>query len=360
MNLSEDELWRWLRGTRWKPPKAATMDLERRETYVFALEQAEQMFRAAATAGPATQPLLIFYGLSQAGRAIMAAAPVKGDQWRLVGHGISQEPKGFAGTLADISITTFKAGSRGSFVRLSEALDSPVWEDDAVRLGDLWDCLPENRFSPLADITESRRTALYVENRDLYSGQHQLASVSVYPFPPWVAHASNTEALKKYMASFSGTEGFEHPWRGTGEEQEPDFTLDLDGWGHLTMHWKVPTGSDGSLADRQALIHAMTWPYGRARYLIPAVGNNTAGLHPLMTWWAVLHTLSMLARYEPAQWSKHINVDGSRHAVPLESLLEKAINTLPNLIAYLLDEISGGVCKASGVTGVGLPRVGLR
>ncbi|MGW0553912.1 YaaC family protein [Streptomyces sp. NPDC002926] len=342
MNLSGDELWRWLRGTRWKPPKAATADLERRETYVFALEQAEQMFRAAATVGPATQPLLIFYGLSQAGRAIMAAAPVKGDQWRLAGHGISQDPKSFAGALADISITTSKAGSRGSFVRLSETLDSPVWADAAVPLGKLWDCLPENRFSPLTNITDERRTALHVEDRDLYSEPHELASVSVWPFPPWVASAGNTEAVKGYMASFPGTEGFEYPWRGTWEEQAPDFSLDLDGWGHLTMHWKVPSGSDGSLADRRTLIHTMTRPYGRARFLVPAVGSNAKGVHPLMTWWAVLHTLSMLARYEPAQWSKHIDIDHSPHAVPLESLLEKAAGALPNLIAYILDDLSGG------------------
>jgi hypothetical protein len=30
------------------------------------------MFRAASFVGPATRPLLIFYGLSQAGRAIVA------------------------------------------------------------------------------------------------------------------------------------------------------------------------------------------------------------------------------------------------------------------------------------------------
>ncbi|MFC8248504.1 YaaC family protein [Streptomyces chartreusis] len=50
----------------------------------------------------------------------------------------------------------------------------------------------------------------------------------------------------------------------------------------------------------------------------------------------------MLARYEPARWSKHIDVDSSQQAVPLESLLEKAIETLPSFIAYTLDEISGG------------------
>ena len=65
-----DAAWGRLRATRWDPPGAASENGERRRTYVFGLEQAEQMFRAGASVGPATRPLLVFYGLSQAGRAI--------------------------------------------------------------------------------------------------------------------------------------------------------------------------------------------------------------------------------------------------------------------------------------------------
>jgi hypothetical protein len=54
--------WEQLRGTRWSPPPAAAADQARRRTYVFALEQAEQMFRAAAGTGVATRPLLVFSG----------------------------------------------------------------------------------------------------------------------------------------------------------------------------------------------------------------------------------------------------------------------------------------------------------
>ncbi|MFK0172613.1 YaaC family protein [Streptomyces sp. NPDC090306] len=343
MNLSGDELWRWLRGTRWMPPKAACVDSERRETYVFSLEQAEQMFRAAASVGPAAQPLLLFYGLSQAGRAIMAAAPVKGDEWRLVGHGITQDPKTFTGALADIAVTTGRAGTRGSFVRLSGLLESPLWPTTPIPLGRLWDNIPENRFASLAKVTDSRRIPLYVEDRSMYREPHQLAAVNVYPFPPWVAQARGEAALKKFMDAYPSAKGFDYPWRGSSQENKtPNFELDLDGWGDLELQWEVPEGSSGSLADRQALIRTMTHPYGRERYLMPAFDEQTHGAHPLMVWWAVLHTLSMLARYEPAQWSRHIAVDSSQHAVPLESLLEKGIRRLPYAIAYLLDELSGG------------------
>ncbi|KMS84168.1 MULTISPECIES: YaaC family protein [Streptomyces] len=59
-----------------------------------------------------------------------------------------------------------------------------------------------------------------------------------------------------------------------------------------------------------------------------------------MAWWAVLYTLSMLARYEPATWYTLISVDNSQHAVAIERLLERAINHVPVLIADTIDEVS--------------------
>lgn len=122
-----EALWEQLRATRWNPPAGATATAERRSTYVFALEQAEQMFRAAATVDPATRPLLVFYGLSQAGRAIAAAASSieSGDGWKLSGHGISSV--GLDGPLPEVEVRTGKNAGHESFVRLSELLGSPLW-----------------------------------------------------------------------------------------------------------------------------------------------------------------------------------------------------------------------------------------
>jgi hypothetical protein len=93
---------------------------------VFALEQAEQMFRAAATVGVATRPLQVFYGLSQAGRAIAAAASgLTGDGWELAGYGIRCDSVTLRGPLPDIRLEAGKAGGKTSFVRLSELLGSP-------------------------------------------------------------------------------------------------------------------------------------------------------------------------------------------------------------------------------------------
>ncbi|MFC4088598.1 YaaC family protein [Micromonospora sp. GCM10011541] len=72
----ERAVWSDLRATRHAPPGGAGANPERRSTYVAALQQAEELFRATETSGPASSPLLLFYGLSQAGRALTAAATV--------------------------------------------------------------------------------------------------------------------------------------------------------------------------------------------------------------------------------------------------------------------------------------------
>jgi hypothetical protein len=76
--------WQRIRVLRARPP--ARVEGERADVFVSALEQAEQLMRAAADVGPAASPLLLFYAVSQAGRAI-AAARLDGP-WRLSGHGL--------------------------------------------------------------------------------------------------------------------------------------------------------------------------------------------------------------------------------------------------------------------------------
>jgi hypothetical protein len=339
---SVEAVWEHLRASRSNPPTAATSANERRATYVFALEQAEQMFRAATTVGPATRPLLIFYGLSQAGRAITAAASSlsSGDTWKLSGHGISS--LGLDGKLPDIEVHTGKPGQPASFVRLSELLDSAIWGKAPVRLNALWDLLPENEQIPILDTGRSRRTPLWIDPRDLYDEPHPLASVPVNRFPPWVIDAENGRgALSDYLEAFPGVEGYHDFVRVSGEPHaNPNFNRHHDGWGDLTMHWRVPSEDPGELATRLAFLEARTRSYGGSLYFFPAIAPADRGLHPLMAWWAVLHTLSMLARYQPAEWASHINVDTSQHAVAIERLLKEAIHILPRLVSEAIDQVA--------------------
>lgn len=170
MKADPEEAWEKLRASRANPPGKAAGGA-RRKTYAAAPEQAEQMFRAAATVGPATRPLQVFYGLSQAGRAIAATAvDLRGEDWRLDGHGI--RASGFDKPFADIEIRTDPATSRGSFVRLSQLFDSPVWGKDPVRLEDVWDMLPVNLEYPLTD--RDRYPALYTDGRGIHGDPHPL------------------------------------------------------------------------------------------------------------------------------------------------------------------------------------------
>ncbi|MFI9419076.1 YaaC family protein [Streptomyces werraensis] len=92
--------------------------------------------------------------------------------------------------------------------------------------------------------------------------------------------------------------------------------------------------------ERLAHLRAMTRSYRGDRYFLPVLPPMKQELHPLMAWWAVLYALSMLFRYQPAKWKLLINVDGSQYAVPIEQLLERAINHLPVLIADAITEVS--------------------
>lgn len=84
-----DESWRALRRRRATVPAAASSP-ERAATFRSALEQAEQQMRAAASIGYDSRALNLFYGLSQGGRALAAAAPGLSDQeTRLRGHGLT-------------------------------------------------------------------------------------------------------------------------------------------------------------------------------------------------------------------------------------------------------------------------------
>lgn len=307
------------------------------------------MFRAAEGVGTATRPLLVFYGLSQAGRAIAAAASAitTADGWRLEGHGIRTVSKTLSGPLPDVLVASDKGGSRGSFVRLSEILDSPLFADkvNPLALNALWDCLPENRVAPLRDTGTSRRTPLYVAHLSLNREPHPLASAPVAYFPPWVVSSpEGGQTLVDYLAAFSDQVREFHSFVRVGHDPDaaPDFSSHHDGWGELRMNWILPHQKSGTFAERVKHLRSIGRTYDGDIYFFPAVGDagQGRGLHPLMSWWAVLHTLSMLARYQPAEWAEQIDVDGSSYAAPVESLLKRAMQVVPRLVRETIEEVA--------------------
>jgi hypothetical protein len=52
----------------------------------------------------------------------------------------------------------------------------------------------------------------------------------------------------------------------------------------------------------------------------------------MMSWWALLCRLSMLARYHPAEWTTTLRLDDSPEAVPLQAALDEALSGGPHLV----------------------------
>lgn len=68
------------------------------------------------------------------------------------------------------------------------------------------------------------------------------------------------------------------------------------------------------------------------------IGGEPAERHPLMVWWVVLYALSMLTRYEPAKWTKMIDVNRSEQATAIEFVLDTALDAVPDLLDEAIGE----------------------
>ncbi|GIG02106.1 YaaC family protein [Catellatospora citrea] len=332
--------WAALRASRSDPPAATLSNSERRATYLAALEQSEQLFKAASAVGSATAPLMLYYGLSQAGRAIVAAAKSVRDDWRLSGHGINHGPL----TVALPAVRVFAEGSRGSFVRLSDVLGSPTWDkqSDAVELTALWDALPQTLDWPLRD-DDDRRTAHRLEYYR-YEQALPLLTFALCDLPRELAtSASLGKDLALYLRSYPTLGGYSYIKANDGPGADPAVTVYTNGRGEVELNIMVDRGRKVDEQARRAHYEAIATKHSgayRSFYLVPAVGSNHKPMHPLMTWWAVLYTLSMLARYQPAEWATYINVDRSPHAVPIEQILQEALSAVPKLIASTIRDVS--------------------
>lgn len=112
--------WRLIRQMRAKPPRDPADAL----VYSSSLMQAQELFDAAALSSVASRALTLFYGLSQAGRAI---AVLMEPGARLNGHGLTTELgplRADPGThFSEMTVRSQGKGS-SSFVKLSALLGS--------------------------------------------------------------------------------------------------------------------------------------------------------------------------------------------------------------------------------------------
>jgi hypothetical protein len=321
-----------IRASRALPPARVVDGEGRGRVYAAALEQFDQLMAGARAVGTTARPLLLFYALSQAGRAIAAArADVR---WQLQSHGLSA-PKLSDIDLLEVEIKPAAGRSRDSadapidsFHGLAGATGSPVF-DRPIALGELWASLPEVQDLPPQWIAPWPRALPVIQLDDLFQpfvmwDRVNVAIVNV----PW----PSPESLEEQLAHYPTTANLviNRP-----QADLPEMYVPTTIGSGLKCHWPA---LEQNVAGHDATIEAYTsrgLMDRQSRWLRPSVGDQPAS--PLMTWWALLFGLSMLARYEPAGWREALDYDLSELAAPLGELLDVALQIVPELVLDALE-----------------------
>jgi hypothetical protein len=329
--------WQRIRVLRARPPERVKG--EREGVFVSALEQAEQLVRAAENVGPAASPLLLFYAVSQAGRAIAAAR--LDDPWRLSGHGLkapaAADPS--AGLLR--RVVKPEDGQASKLRRLSFAAVAGATGSgrltSGLELGAVWAAIPELMLPlpqpPRDDDTWKRPLRVF---RPMFDPAHQMLAdmrpleLLIDGLPP----NSDLKTLVAYLSDYPTAAGAYMSQTPGMPEDSIVNQISPRGQPLPVFCWPdVPT----NIQLRAQHLNAIAPDYKRlgTRLLFPRAGCKDA-LSPLMLWWALLFGLSSVARYDPELWIAALDVNSSQLAVPIEAALETALDALPELILHAI------------------------
>jgi hypothetical protein len=316
--------WQLIRALRHTPPGKAAGGF-RRDIFISSLEQAQQLFGAAVDVGVETRPLLEFYGLSQAGRAIVASASsVVNDYVRLSGHGLRVGPMQDVANsgLAKLDVWS-QAGAYETVAKVLNATALP-----RLSLGTLWGALPEaDQFS----LPEARSLRPLEVRTDIESDSSGFVVANVGPIPTTVSNVSSSEGQEQergnvieYLKQYPSLADA----RFLNDTGRVGFRLLDQGMAEVPLKWSTGGHPGSALAE----LERRTVVYRGERLAFAGLGNPPQPTHPLMIWWAILYALSMLARYAPEAWAKVIDVDMSADAVAVEFMLEEALSVIPEAI----------------------------
>lgn len=335
--------WQAIRLLRARPPRGVDT-AERAGVFASALEQSEQLMRAAERIGPAARPLPLFYSLSQAGRAI-AAARIADDQWRLSGHGLSVQDSTAATDVMQRVITpqprskrAVRENRRTSFAGVAEAVGSGVLTGE-VNLGAVWCAIPEliPQAPQMPDLAPGWRRPLIVFdtywNADPGMQANRLmfgTDIIVCGLPGDANAEQITVELGHYPAA-AGAGVRIDPHLGTPDTHHEVVTeMTPEGRDCPRVTWRGPRENHPPL-DQVAPEYRGTG----IRFLMPTLPTGDL-LTPLMLWWVLLLGLSSVARYDPELWISALDVNTSKQAVPIEAALDAALVALPELILETL------------------------
>jgi hypothetical protein len=336
----DQHIWNLIRETRSTRPGRAQDDDERAAVYGAALQQFEELMRAAETTGYASRPLPLFYAISQAGRAIAAAWA--SDVWSPSAHGVRFSLGGspLCGTVEPNPVK--KPGRIDSFASLVAARDQGTLSAK-VELGALWASLPDLWRQDLRD--ERWRRPLVVRRKDEdATGLHRGAIVEatilfmydrslpkrLFDGVEDVTDEQFDSVVSAELQHYPTAEG----WRFHRRQRLRLDRRTYDAW-EVEVLWESAS-EHRDVREDEFRSHVFQHRILNQWWLRPDLNDEGDFLMPLATWWVLLFGLSMLARYYPAQWSSALRVDDSGETVPLEAVLNEALLAVPHFVLEAL------------------------
>ncbi|MEU1704060.1 YaaC family protein [Streptomyces sp. NPDC005706] len=300
---------------------------------------------------------MLFYGLSQAGRAIAACARVPMDKCRLNGHGISatqmDQPD-----LGSVIVKDKGAAGAESFTQVAAMLGSRSLPKE-TRLADVWAAILEVSLWPLQSATRPQ-LSITRETRQVIPNTLD-AMVSGLPanLQQHTDPGTREQAVRTWLADYPALSGYRFRSAGAIPESGPESWDERQGTIGCRLLWEVDDAETfakrlewdpewdaeyGEAAAKRKFEAIAPWK-GRsltdsARVIHAQFGGDNRQLHPLLAWWAVLFALSMLARYQPGQWTAQIDVNRSKDAVAIEYLLDSALAAVPELILAAIEDVT--------------------
>lgn len=285
----------------------------------------------------------MFYGLSQAGRALTAARIVEG-AWKPKSHGIGEAgDNSLSTTAADFRVKP-RAREGGAFQLVAAALGSSALAGP-TRLGDLWPLLPEARrfVLPLSgphrlvgvDVSDYRAPGTPV-GADIWGVPASLGVQRLEgddPSMPRTDWGEEEQRVANYLSAYPAMSGYRF---GAGGGQPIGLQPCSDGTSQVRVYW---SDDDACRITPEIVRKKVAITYAGHTYAYPCLDGTGKAIHPLVVWWATLFGLSILARYEPQAWGRAIDVNKSSEAVAVEHILDAALDSLPELVLRtLLDE----------------------
>ncbi|MER7693395.1 YaaC family protein [Streptomyces sp. NPDC097610] len=304
----------------------------RRKSFSAALHQFEEQMEAARVVTSATRPINLYYGLVQAGLAITAAhAP---GTWSFSKHGlkvVEMRPN-----LPDITIRPDGDGAFQFVARAtgSERLAGPV------SFGALWASLPDLCQFPLKGATAPIALELiserYAEGAENGAGHFRAEIIVNGDLPEQADRASWFRATMADYPDMSNARLWDDSGTAFREARKGRFLADI---GLPVPHGKP--AQDISEQEIEAFFDRLAprYRFEHERYLRPPIGpEQTPPPSPLMTWWLLLYTFSMVSRYQPLKWAEILDLDKSSDAAVVQHALEIALAVLPHLVLEALDK----------------------